>query len=882
MFSNFTIKQALPRLIIAAIAINFSYALCALLVDTSNLLGQSIFALLKSLHGEVMDSTSLIALVELVLAGGVTASAGTAVVGGAVAAAFIAGVGTQLLLGVILMFVSFLLGIALAIFIALLILAARQALIIILVVVAPIAFAFYILPGTKSLFDRWRKLLTTMLVFFPLFALLYGGAQLAAGILIAASGNFTGADAAKLGGVFLLMGIGAQFLPLFATPWLLKNGSGELGKMASKLQQKAKPLTQAPGKWGRNRVKDVAGVTASAAQKNFRDFTARRRGSGRRRDAILDRLAHGGDRLDMRKEALKGEMGRQKSEFSERDDEGRELHERAGNAGELTKASESRLEGHRLNTGAGRTARQTMTTTGEDLKTTEAEVESDRLGANAPAGTVTAGAASRMAMTNAQKDVKTQEARVDTTRLGTAAGQHTEHEHHEAEDLHKAAELDVETVGLRTVAGAQARQTRIIAEDVNKTAETDVQTASLRSIEGREARQNRGNAEDLNKATTIDVETSRRRDTATGKDAVAAVQTAELRKKIEDSDRERDHLTDHPNDYLKVTAAQSELDVAKAGQQQIEVELKTDEGYRQHVTNGGTPGIDVAAAQTIKNMAADKSIVADATESANRVFVAEEAKRIVGNPGIAAAAGGVDPYGAARATAVAKNKALEQMRQIVGQEKSTMSEIRHSRPNPSAPIDPVTNPAGLIDIVKDTTQSVERRAAAAGMIAANGYRDGHLELLEYIGDPANHSSDMVDIQQQALADMSAVPTVVGDTMRSDLKNGVLSITPRTIPDAITGVPQPVSIREEMMLQRLDNEKFSEKSLSVLDPDEVKILDSLYRKGVIDPARRGSAEFDAVAYDHFESVISRLREPGNTYYGSTKDAQRKVFDRISPP
>ena len=107
-----------------------------------------------------------------------------AVIGGT---AIALNMGTELLP----MLVPILVGAGLAILLALLIMAARQALIMILVIISPLAFVCYLLPGTEEWFEKWKKSFTTMLVFFPAFALVFGGSQLAGMLIIQ---NATGSN----------------------------------------------------------------------------------------------------------------------------------------------------------------------------------------------------------------------------------------------------------------------------------------------------------------------------------------------------------------------------------------------------------------------------------------------------------------------------------------------------------------------------------------------------------------------------------------------------------------------------------------------------------------------------------------------------------------
>ena len=345
MLSNYTIKQALPRLILAAIAINLSYWICAAFVDVSNLLGQSIFALLKQLHTDtILKAPDIVPFMTVMLAGNAAAAATLGTIGvGLTAAILIAG--PTALVGPILLFFSAFLGVMLAIFIALLILAARQALIVILIFTAPIAFAFYVLPGTKPWFDRWRKLLTTMLVFYPLFALLYGGSLIAAGVLIGLSGNDSTNELLKV--VLLLMGIIAQFAPLFLTPWLLKNSSGMLGKVAGQLQQRGQRIASMPGKLGKKALQKTAQETGLGMKAAFKRAAISSNPSSRRGRALRF-LAFSGARREQRKERNEASISRSDNSYGLENDRMRELHEGTMTDKETAEGLKSQADAHAL------------------------------------------------------------------------------------------------------------------------------------------------------------------------------------------------------------------------------------------------------------------------------------------------------------------------------------------------------------------------------------------------------------------------------------------------------------------------------------------------------------------------------------------------------
>jgi hypothetical protein len=227
--SNYGIKRILPRLIIAAIAINLSYVICALAVDISNVLGFSLQQLFIGLKDQVLasgntdNSAALLSwesITGFVLSGGTAALAGGVAVGSALVVAG-GSIGAATTAAVFILLPS-LVGLLLAILVVLLILAARQALIIILVIIAPLAIVAYMLPNTEKWFKKWQETLMTMLIFFPAFAVVFGGSQLAGAVIIK---NATSIN-------MIILGMIVQVAPLVITPLLLKFSGGLLGSIA--------------------------------------------------------------------------------------------------------------------------------------------------------------------------------------------------------------------------------------------------------------------------------------------------------------------------------------------------------------------------------------------------------------------------------------------------------------------------------------------------------------------------------------------------------------------------------------------------------------------------------------------------------------------------
>jgi len=241
--SNYGVKKMLPRLVIAAVSVNLSFTFCAVLLDLSNVTGyafQDAFMGIKNTISTVGENTGVgwtwSEVIVMILSNG-------ALAGGVVATV---AMGAELLP----LALSALVGIGLVLLLVLLIMAARQALIVILIIISPLAFVCYLLPGTEKWFKKWRDLFFTMLVFFPAFAVIFGGAQLAGIIIIQ---NATGAN----GGIMQILGMVVQVIPLALTPIILKLSGGILGKFAGFVNDKNKGLYDRTKNYSKDRRETI-------------------------------------------------------------------------------------------------------------------------------------------------------------------------------------------------------------------------------------------------------------------------------------------------------------------------------------------------------------------------------------------------------------------------------------------------------------------------------------------------------------------------------------------------------------------------------------------------------------------------------------------------
>ena len=259
--SNYGVKKMIPRLVIAAVLVNLSFTICAILLDLSNIAGyafQDAFMGIKNTISTVGENTSTWTWSKVI---SIALSNGALAVG----AGYVVSIALTTELLPMLVPAAVLAGLTLLLI--LLIMAARQALIIILIIVSPLAFVCYLLPGTEKWFKKWRDSFLTMLVFFPAFAVVFGGAQLA-GILIIQ--NATGSNAA----IMHVLGMLVQIIPLAITPLIMKFSGGVLGKFAGIVNDKNKGWYDKTKNWAKDR-REIA-KNNKLANENMRRFNPNR------------------------------------------------------------------------------------------------------------------------------------------------------------------------------------------------------------------------------------------------------------------------------------------------------------------------------------------------------------------------------------------------------------------------------------------------------------------------------------------------------------------------------------------------------------------------------------------------------------------------------
>lgn len=230
--SNYGIKKILPKLIIAVIMVNLSFLICSLLVDISNIVGEGLRGMFESVEESALASSSVdkdfeVSYVDIY--GALTAGTGLAIVGGTIA--FEA--------GVIWMLIPLALGALVAVVTGLVTVALRQAVVVLLIMISPLAVVSNILPNTEKWFIKWKDLFLKMIIFYPMFSLLFGASSLAGfAIILSAKDGFG-----------LLLGVAVQIIPLFFAWSLMKMSGTFLNDVNARLNGLAERPLAANREW---------------------------------------------------------------------------------------------------------------------------------------------------------------------------------------------------------------------------------------------------------------------------------------------------------------------------------------------------------------------------------------------------------------------------------------------------------------------------------------------------------------------------------------------------------------------------------------------------------------------------------------------------------
>ncbi|HSX43631.1 MAG TPA: hypothetical protein VLF59_06135 [Candidatus Saccharimonadales bacterium] len=210
MLDAYTIRKVLPRLFVAIVGISLSWPLMSLAVSFFDTLGidirELIYAPFSGLHSTI------------------SAGAGFLTTGVTLAVLFAMG------LPALTFIITAVLGVA----VGYVILVLRQIVLIMLIIIAPVAIACYVLPGTQRAWKLWHENFIGLLLMFPIISALIAVGHVFSAVALKNGGNNTGSLAATALAIF------AYFLPYFALPAAARFSTGVIGSLAGMVNDRGK------------------------------------------------------------------------------------------------------------------------------------------------------------------------------------------------------------------------------------------------------------------------------------------------------------------------------------------------------------------------------------------------------------------------------------------------------------------------------------------------------------------------------------------------------------------------------------------------------------------------------------------------------------------
>lgn len=224
MLDAYTVRKAIPRIVIAVIGINLSIYLCVLLIDVTNIFGNGLGSIITGPF--VGDG---IKIGSQNFSGNPVTQGVLGVIFATLIASVVAGPGVLALIGSIFPLILIVLLVALAVIFTLVI---RQGLLLFLTVISPVAIALSILPGTEKYFKKWFDLFITTLMVYPIIAVLFAVSTAMTAILLGDANAGQGADQT----IKLIAGIIVIYAPLVLIPFAFKLAGGAISAVMNAAQ----------------------------------------------------------------------------------------------------------------------------------------------------------------------------------------------------------------------------------------------------------------------------------------------------------------------------------------------------------------------------------------------------------------------------------------------------------------------------------------------------------------------------------------------------------------------------------------------------------------------------------------------------------------------
>ncbi|HVX48354.1 MAG TPA: MFS transporter [Candidatus Saccharimonadales bacterium] len=227
MIDAYTAKKVLPRLLIAAILINLSIYIVALMIDITNVVGGGLGQLLTA---PLKNNGAFTIQPDGITQGAIAAFGAT----GLLVGGFVLGV-----TGIALLLVGLIITGAIAmvgIFVTLIL---RQTIILALLLISPVAFALWCLPNTESWFKRWWDTLFQMLLVYPMIIILFAVADVMSYVT---QHNGTGGTLSSIVAFMLLI------IPLYLVPFTLRTSNRVLGAIHGAVSNVGKQINSVTGR----------------------------------------------------------------------------------------------------------------------------------------------------------------------------------------------------------------------------------------------------------------------------------------------------------------------------------------------------------------------------------------------------------------------------------------------------------------------------------------------------------------------------------------------------------------------------------------------------------------------------------------------------------
>ncbi len=279
---NYGIKKMLPRLIMMAILINLSFYICQLAIDLSNIAGVGLRNMFGSIGGDSGATTGTGFLSSMIV--GVFSAAATggtaAVTAGTTAVTLGVVAPVAIVIGVLVLLFMIIVAVATLV----IMLGAREVIIIACIIMAPLAFAAFILPNTQSLFKKWWGLFKAAIIIFPICGTLSGISYMLRSLAMN-GGEYSA------GGFAILMIL--PYLGFFLLPMLLKGAISALGKVGGALTSLGGRLREGAQTIGRSGLRLAQDSEAYKNRKADVERQRQERNAQRAVDRIRQKEANG-------------------------------------------------------------------------------------------------------------------------------------------------------------------------------------------------------------------------------------------------------------------------------------------------------------------------------------------------------------------------------------------------------------------------------------------------------------------------------------------------------------------------------------------------------------------------------------------------------------